>query len=264
MKHLLITSCLALAITGSALAITTLLTDNFDSTNTYDVNGAAASRQTGTVTSSWLGYANDGTWQTQIDNGHLLLTGDGNSAAQMGGESLTSNYGAAAEGPLSLSFDLRQAASNTLDDWMSVSIGNSAFSGDPWVEDAGVAFSVLFRASGGTSFVNGGGASPSNWSSNTATYSTVTIVLSDSVGTGSAFNGNGSLARIYNASNTLIATSAVLPQLTSAYFSLGGYSTTSAGTIWNVDNLNITTIPEPGATLLGGLGMLALLRRRRC
>ena len=264
MKHLLITSCLALAITGSAPAITTLLTDHFDSANDNDVNAAAASRQTGTVTSSWIEYANDGTWQTQIESNHLLLTGDGNSAPQMGGESLTGNYGAAAEGPLSLTFDLRQAASNTLDDWMSVSISNSAFSGNPWVEDAGVAFSVLFRATGGTSFVNGGGASPSNWSSNTATYSTVTIVLSDSVGTGSAFNGNGSLARIYDASNTLIATSAALPQLTSAYFSLGGYSTTSAGTIWNVDNLNITTIPEPGAaTLLGGLSMLALLRRRR-
>lgn len=34
----------------------------------------------------------------------------------------------------------------------------------------------------------------------------------------------------------------------------------AAGT---VDNLSLTVVPEPGAALLGGLGLLALLRRRR-
>lgn len=35
---------------------------------------------------------------------------------------------------------------------------------------------------------------------------------------------------------------------------------TASGT---VDNLSLTVVPEPSAALLGGLGMLALLRRRR-
>jgi MYXO-CTERM domain-containing protein len=30
-----------------------------------------------------------------------------------------------------------------------------------------------------------------------------------------------------------------------------------------VDNIQVSTIPEPSAALLGGLGLLALLRRRR-
>jgi MYXO-CTERM domain-containing protein len=30
-----------------------------------------------------------------------------------------------------------------------------------------------------------------------------------------------------------------------------------------MDNASLTTIPEPSAALLGGLGLLALLRRRR-
>jgi hypothetical protein len=262
-KHSLIITCLALAISGSANAASTvLLTDNFNSANSFDVNAAAATRQTGTLPSAWDGYDNDGDWQTQIENNYLLLTGDGNSGALMGGESLTSNYGAAAIGLLSMSFDLRRASSNNTTDWMSVSISNSAFGENPWILDAGVAFSVIFRANGNTNIEKGGGSATA-WSSNTANFSMVTIVLSDTAGTGSAFNGNGSLARIYDASNTLIATSGALPQLTNAYFSLGGYSTTSAGTIWNVDNLNITTIPEPSAALLGGLGLLALLRRRR-
>lgn len=33
-------------------------------------------------------------------------------------------------------------------------------------------------------------------------------------------------------------------------------------TAW-VDNISVTAVPEPGAALLGGLGLLALLRRRR-
>jgi hypothetical protein len=35
------------------------------------------------------------------------------------------------------------------------------------------------------------------------------------------------------------------------------------GTIANIDNLSITAVPEPSAALLGGLSVLALLRRRR-
>jgi hypothetical protein len=38
--------------------------------------------------------------------------------------------------------------------------------------------------------------------------------------------------------------------------------TTGTGTI-GIDNIQISVIPEPSAALLGGLGMLALLRRRR-
>jgi uncharacterized protein (TIGR03382 family) len=30
-----------------------------------------------------------------------------------------------------------------------------------------------------------------------------------------------------------------------------------------IDNLSVSLIPEPGAALLGGLGLLTLLRRRR-
>jgi uncharacterized protein (TIGR03382 family) len=40
-------------------------------------------------------------------------------------------------------------------------------------------------------------------------------------------------------------------------------ASTQISTVANIDNLTITAIPEPGAALLGGLGMLALLRRRR-
>jgi MYXO-CTERM domain-containing protein len=40
---------------------------------------------------------------------------------------------------------------------------------------------------------------------------------------------------------------------------VGGSNTDS----WGIDTVSFTTVPEPGAALLGGLGMLTLLRRRR-
>ncbi len=38
---------------------------------------------------------------------------------------------------------------------------------------------------------------------------------------------------------------------------------TTGGNNWAIDDLKLTGIPEPSAALLGGLGLLALLRRRR-
>lgn len=39
--------------------------------------------------------------------------------------------------------------------------------------------------------------------------------------------------------------------------------TSTGGNNWAIDNLTLNGVPEPGTTLLGGLGLLALLRRRR-
>jgi hypothetical protein len=50
-------------------------------------------------------------------------------------------------------------------------------------------------------------------------------------------------------------------------FSSATQSWTNTGN-WYVDNINVGSdsiyvVPEPGSALLGGLGLLALLRRRR-
>lgn len=53
---------------------------------------------------------------------------------------------------------------------------------------------------------------------------------------------------------------------TSPYFSFDQLSVrigNSGSVDYNIDNVLVTVVPEPGAALLGGLGMLMLLRRRR-
>lgn len=44
---------------------------------------------------------------------------------------------------------------------------------------------------------------------------------------------------------------------------LGGSSTVATGQSFTIDNVNVTVVPEPAAALLGSLGFLGLLRRRR-
>lgn len=43
----------------------------------------------------------------------------------------------------------------------------------------------------------------------------------------------------------------------------GGYNTGGASSYTYLDNASLSVVPEPGSAFLGGLGLLALLRRRR-
>jgi MYXO-CTERM domain-containing protein len=47
------------------------------------------------------------------------------------------------------------------------------------------------------------------------------------------------------------------------FLRISNLNTQNPGQSAFVDNLSIVSVPEPSAALLGGLGMLALLRRRR-
>ena len=77
-------------------------------------------------------------------------------------------------------------------------------------------------------------------------------------------------SQILNLSNTVLATSATYTATSATYTDPNGFqiSLSNGGGYWNhasqIDNFSVTAVPEPSsAALLGGLGTLLLIRRRR-
>lgn len=156
--------------------------------------------------------------------------------------------------PISLSFNgLVDSGDPT--DWLAVLIGNP--SQPQWLLNTSAA--ILFRENGGTQFFSNGsgttgasGAAPGD-----NVWQSYKIVLSDTAGTGSAFDGNGSLLTYY--ANGVELGTASLTQLTAGEGYLGFDSPSQ---IVGIDD--IVVAPEPGTcALLGGGLALALITLRR-
>ena len=62
--------------------------------------------------------------------------------------------------------------------------------------------------------------------------------------------------------NPIVLTGNGTNQHTLTVWNPGGTDGDAAGG-WRIDKLQVTFVPEPSAVLLGGLGLLGLLRRRR-
>jgi len=258
----------SLGIFASSHASTLLLSDNFNDSNAGvpGFNDNLGVTQSGTLATT--AYSLQGTnYVAQHGNGGVLgasgvllvaTSTDGNGN---GSVSLNNNFATQANDTnqaLKITFNIGTVSGYAdTSRWVQFNVGNSQHLD---VGNASVGAGVLFRVSGGTQLLSGGGGigGGSAWSSNDL----VTITLTDAAGTGSAFNGNGSKAAI-----SIGATdygTFTLAQQTNAYltFSAFNYGGDQFG-LGTFDNLNVTLVPEPGAALIGSLGMLGLLRRRR-
>lgn len=261
--HCLLPACFAI---GISQASTVLVSDNFNSeSNGVSVfNNSLASDQSGTVAPiSYTvgGHAHD--WQIQHGNGgEMIQAGWHASASADLYASLNRNFAAdanSANQALILQFDLRVSDASHPTNWSTFAIGSAQ---NAFVNGSSNKFSSLFRHNGGTQqFASGSDVSPTlpgeviNW---TSSGSNISVILSDTSGTGSAFNGNGSVASLYVGG--VLQETWNLDQLGAG----DGYiSFESNGAFGHYDNLSVTLVPEPAASLLGGIGALALLRRRR-
>jgi hypothetical protein len=250
----------ALTLAGPTSAATLLFSDNFNDNPNEQAstfNNNLASTQSGSigVTTYTIGSGTGNA--VQHSNSSELLVANF-SGANVGKVSLDNNFATQANSlnqALVFSFQLKAVSGFAEgDNWASFTVGSTQ---NPFITDGNAG--MLFRQNGQTeSWVGGANAAGPSWSVNDY----VTITLSGTGGVGSAFNGNGSVANIkVGATNVGTWT---LAQQTVAYltFALAGPNDGNTS-IGKFDNLSVTAVPEPSAALLGGLGVLALLRRRR-
>jgi uncharacterized repeat protein (TIGR02543 family) len=232
-----------LAAVTVPLASDLLLSDNFDSGSytASSFNSTLAADQQGLLAPlnySVTGYNAD--YKIQHGNGGQLLM-----ASWFGGESLdlyaslNNNFATEVNGlnkPLKIQFDLKITDSSHVSNWATIAIGSAQ---NAFVNNSSNKFSSLFRLSGGTQqFASGADVSVSglSWNPN---GSTIAVVLSDTGGNGSPFNGNGSVARLYV--NGVLSGTWTLAQMgpTDGYISFEGY-----GVFANYDNLSISVVTE--------------------
>jgi hypothetical protein len=116
-------------------------------------------------------------------------------------------------------------------------------SGDPFPVAGTGEFGFLQRVNGGVQvFNNGGNIAPGSWDTvGFATNTHWTVIFSDTTGTGSAFNGNGSQVTFVNGTNTL--GTLTVGQLNTAGLRLGFRDT--GNRFVGIDNLSISGTPAP-------------------
>jgi hypothetical protein len=260
-------AALALALTPASAAVI-LLSDNF---NTEGVGPAAfndsanlIADQAGTLATKDYNLTGTG-WGVGMQRGNggmMLMYANGEyGTADMRG-SVNYNFAAAANSygqALEIKFNMSVSNGVEDSDWTSFCIGSNQ---NPFVTDVTSPFSTLFRDNGGTQqFADGGDVSPLT-PITFADGNLITLVISDSSGTGSAFttlsNGFNDMVKMYVGA-TLVNTWTNLD-----FGDADGYISFHAfNTVAQIDNLTLSVIPEPASLGMFGAAAVAMLLRRR-
>lgn len=236
----------------------TILEESFNGTTpSADLNAELATRQTGFLAPlRWQANANNTATQSQLANAdggtpaNLLLTANVGGAAA--GEQLLANLAPATTGKLVIRLKARVRNDNgSSARWFGVSLSSAPFGTNPNVTGAATTLGMLFRSNGATEVFRAGvtqGSTAQPWTADATAASALSIVVSDTAGTGSPFAGNGSVVKIYNAANILLG-SYTLSQLNAAYLHLGSFES-----MWEIDSLSIATVTPVSAYQTWALG----------
>ncbi len=262
------------AFTNRMNGYKSLFTDNFRASgnpDTNDVNFNNAVRQGGSVVLANAGpisYSKDG--NTQVGNvtgfggqpygGDYLLSAFGARTA------LNHNFGGAeSAGGQSISFDFipNTNANGDTTVWESIELGMSAADKLAGVNGGESHFGILFRGNGGIQAFDGGSvvSGAETWGAgSTNTFNHIELLLTDPTDF-NPFDGIGQTNIGVYSNGSLIY----------SYIKMGGgyannFVNFSGAFVGGVDNFAVAqVVPEPATaiSLVGGLGMLVGLRRRR-
>lgn len=165
--------------------------------------------------------------------------GNGSGTAGARFDADTSGFTSPAYTGLQISFDLR--TSNTASRWYRLDYSTDG--GSNWT--IGTPNRMGAAANAGDTWHNGN-----------------TVAINDATtldNTGFSFR----ILSVFSPVEFTEANSSTLYAANTAYEVARNTSSNYGGGTWRLDMVTVTAIPEPTAALLGGLGLLALLRRRR-
>ena len=262
-----------LGLAGAAHASITLFTDNFNTAGgrphgggyptDKSFNDDLALDQGGTLaTITYSGSSTDSRnvngfyYSVHGDAGRLYIEGFDNSKVGLNHNFATNAN--ALDLALKIDFNLSVGGGGTSStDGVSFGIGNAAIAD---YDATGNMFSSFFLAGNQTGTRQYAAGNIISSAINFTDGDLFTYVISDASGTGSAFDGSGNSMVKFYINNVLQETFTGL-----TFGANDGYINMEAAGNVNgfFDNLSVQAIPEPSAALLGGLGLLAMLRRRR-
>jgi hypothetical protein len=255
-----------LAIASSASAAV-LFTDDFTVTgtpSTANLNFNNSGRQGGTqATENWTGLGNSQIGNNTVfgGSGDYLMVADAGARATLGTLNLAPLV--ASNQKLVISFDIRASAGGY--GWGSFTLGNLVAAqtyGISQPDTANTEFAFIYRNSTGINAWDNGAslmsaATTTGGSNFTFTFTDAATELASPFGVNAKVTIQNGLNTIgtYNLNGGLSANTYIT-------FGTSDFGGANGGRA-SIDNLVVQTIPEPSAALLGGLGMLALLRRKR-
>ncbi|MFM2298337.1 MAG: hypothetical protein RL117_2044 [Verrucomicrobiota bacterium] len=240
-------SCLAadIVLNGGTSNYGVLIRDNFNVTggsgDVSSFNSGISQSQSGILSpQAYTAIANGGGgWKAQHSNGDRLLVAS--DVAGAGSVSMNRNFATdanATNSSLSISFQILEV-SNYPDPTMWTQF-NVSSSQNLDAGNGSVGIASLFRRNGGTGIL---GASPTLVSgsgfTNWANGDQLTMTFTNTAGTGSAFNGNGSRVNIQLNGSTVGTYS--ISQQTAAYLTFSAYNYGGDFGLGTFDNLSVRT-----------------------
>jgi MYXO-CTERM domain-containing protein len=236
---------------GTAAAATVIVAENFGGLSTTNLAGTTAD----TFSSAIVTAGGSATWA-----GHEQFKADGSVAGTIAGSAYLNlgSYINATKGQTNGLFELTATISPVTGTWLTVGFSSSSApgTGNTFINGGGLG-TMAYRANGDIDQWAGSGSS-NQVAADDITFSgnrtlTITLDLRNHNGTSNfgSVSFSDSVAGVFGSFN---------------YTSNQNFNSillSTATTQGTYSDLTLTQVPEPGAALLGGLGLLALLRRRR-